>query len=53
MPKVTGSIIVWFENIEFEDDGEMTLQDQAHGVLKSQSLSEGDVVGIEIDEVKE
>jgi hypothetical protein len=49
MPKVSGSVTLWFENIEFEDDGDLCLRDQAIDALKEGVSGDGVIVDVEID----
>lgn len=54
MPKVSGSIVLYFENLEFGDEDGLSLKDQAYDALKSEVFSsDGDVVDVIIDEITE
>lgn len=54
MPKVSGSVTLWFEDIEFDDDGELSIRDQAFDALKDEVLSSsGEVVEVQIDSVQD
>lgn len=51
MPKVTGSVTLYFEDIEFEDDGDLSLRDQAVEALSGAPFGEGDVADVRVDEI--
>jgi hypothetical protein len=52
MPKVSGSVTLWFDNIEFDDEGDLSIRDQAHEALTMEARG-GDVIDVVIDTIED
>jgi hypothetical protein len=50
MPKVSGSVTLWFEDVEF-DDGELCLQDLAIEALQDEAFGRGEIIEVKIDTI--
>jgi hypothetical protein len=49
MPKVSGSVTLWFEGVEFEDDAALSIRDQAVEALEGEVFGRGEVIEVVID----